>query len=67
MAATKVCQVKLCPNLSAVRIADVNNEKRRDLCISHGKTTLHHFGEQVEIIDFYNGTTMEDMEDERNQ
>lgn len=65
MAVAKVCNIPKCPEPSCVRITDVKEGKyRRDLCFSHGKTTLKHYGDDVDIVEVWNGKTMEDFEDD---
>jgi hypothetical protein len=52
-----------CPEPSAARLADLENKVRRDLCAGHAITTKRHYGDDVEIIDTWNGLTLEDFDE----
>jgi hypothetical protein len=54
MAHAKVCMIPRCPEQSEVRIRDLNNKRRVDVCLSHALVTIHHYGKNVEIADIWN-------------
>jgi hypothetical protein len=63
MAYSKICVIPRCPEPSAARLADLENKVRRDLCAGHAITTKRHYGDDVEIIDTWNGLTLEDFDE----
>lgn len=62
MAYMKVCNITYCPKETSVRLCDLDNFKRMDLCYGHAFLALKIWDGKVEVADSWNGITREHIE-----
>lgn len=54
MAHAKVCMIPRCPEESEIRLRDLKNTKRVDVCLVHAIVSINQYGKNVEIANIYN-------------
>lgn len=63
MAHREICVAKRCPEKTVARIRDEGNSRRVDLCLRHAVAVLREHGDNVTVMDTWNGFSREMIEE----